>query len=349
MRSRFLVTAIAVFGFLAGAVCPTIGTAQVLRRPRTQPPVVNPAPPPTTPLPAAAVPAQPPDQPAAPSPAPIAGERQFGQSQVPGQLAPAEAEGHGRIIHGSQLIGLRVWGQDNQQLGTIKDFIVDYQGDCPTLYFAMTPEVSDLGEGYVVVPFTAMRYDFDTRARANYFRFNVSLAQLRNAPRIEVNKWSSISNREFLANAQQFYQRIERTAARPESGGRIESGTRHEPGAQEPGIRPETGTRPAPGTRPDTGSRPDAGRTPDDRSRSDTGGRPDTGAKPNVGSPPDTGSRPDTGAKPGSPPDTGSRPDTGNKPDGGRPANAGSHPDAGSPPRAEGTTEKDHPQPPPRR
>jgi hypothetical protein len=271
MHSRLLVTTIATFSFLTGAALPTAGTAQVLRRPHSRPPAVSPASPPSA--------AQSPDQPIPPGPAPVAGDRQDGQMQVPGQLAPLEAEGHGRIIHGSQLIGLRVWGQDNRQLGTIKDFIVDYQGGCPTLYFAMTPEVSDLGEGYVIVPFTAMSFDFDTRARANYFRFNVSLAQLRSAPRMEANKWSSISDRQFLTNAQKYYQGIERTAARPKSGDRIESDTRRQPGAQEPATRPEIGPRPAPGTRPDTGNRPDTGDKPD-------GGRPaNSGGQPNSGSP----------------------------------------------------------------
>jgi hypothetical protein len=313
MQSRFVVATFAVVGFLAGGLAPTVGTSQVLPRRRPEPPVVVPAPPPSAPMPVTEpAPPQPPIQPvpAAQPVAPVADQRQPVQSQVAGRAPVAEAEGQARLIRGSQLIGLRVWGPDNQQFGTIKDFIVDYHGDCPTLFFAMAPAVADLGEGYVIVPFTAMTVDFDTRARTDYFRFNVSLAQLRNAPRIEANKWSSITNRQFLTNAQQFYQRIERTVARPETGGRTRPDTGRERGVhQEPGMHHDQGSRPETGTPPESGTRPG----------------------------------------PGTRPDTGSRQDTGKTPDGGSGHDAGSRRESGSLPRAGGTQDKDQPQPPVRR
>lgn len=355
MRSHLFVAA-AAFGFLAGGLSPTVGTAQLFRgQPRSEPAWGNPAPAPVNPLPGVTDPARPPSVP--PS-RPDVGHRHAGQSHQSGQAGTLHAEGETRILRGSQFIGLRVRGPDNQQLGTIKDFVVDYQGDCPALFFAMAPAVADFGEGYVIVPFTAMMVAFDTRANTHYFRFHVNSAQLRNAPHIEVNRWNSFSNRQFLVNTQQFYQRIERTSARPESGGRVGLGTGREPGVREEpdirrdqGARPETGTRPNLGDRPDSDIRRDTNKTPDGQNRPDAGSRPDLGKRPEAESRPETGSRPDADRTPdgGSRPDAGNRPDTGRTPDAGHRPDTGNRPDAGSPSRSGGAGDQSQPQSPTRR
>ena len=339
MRPRLLITTMAAFGLLAAGLWPTIGTAQILRRPALYPPVV--VSPPTAPVPVVTDPAPLPTaaQPAPPNPpaAPIAEGRQPEPSQVPGQAAALETQAQARIMRGSQLMGLRVWGHDNQPLGTIKDFIVDYQGGCPTLFFAMAPEVADLGREYVIVPFTAMSYDVDPRTRANFFRFDVSVAQLRNAPHIEVDNWTSIHNRQFLTNAQQFYQRIERTAARPEFGEPREHGVERDGGRhQEPGMRPEHEPRPEAGTRPDAGTQPMPRPHPDTGTRPDTGKPLAPGSQPGAGITPDTAKKPDHGIQPGagSVPDTSKKPDQGSQPGAGSVPDTSKKPDQGSQPGA---------------
>ena len=63
-------------------------------------------------------------------------------------------------MRGSQLIGLNIRGSDDHQLGIVKDFIVDCQGECPMIYFAVEPDASlQLGQEYVIMPYSAMRYD----------------------------------------------------------------------------------------------------------------------------------------------------------------------------------------------
>ena len=190
--------------------------AQIVRRPVAPPPVVNPQ---VVPVPGQAV------QPQAPARA----------DPTAAVVAPAPAAGdihaQGRIIRGSQLIGLNIWGADNQEVGTVKDFIVDYQeGGCPMIYFAMEPTASlQLGQEYVILPLTAMAYRFDNRGGHNYFALNVNGRQLRNSPHIAVNNWSTFNDHQVLGNAWQFYQRIEHTAARPIQGGATQRDNRGAP------------------------------------------------------------------------------------------------------------------------
>ena len=138
-------------------------------------------------------------------------------------------------MRGSQLIGLNIRGSDDHQLGIVKDFIVDCQGECPMIYFAVEPDASlQLGQEYVIMPYSAMRYD--SRGGRDYFALDVIGTGLRNAPRVSVNGWSTFSDRQVLSNAHQFYQRTERTTARPIQGGAEQP--------KEHGTRPETPTRP---------------------------------------------------------------------------------------------------------
>ncbi|MGO9108984.1 MAG: PRC-barrel domain-containing protein [Thermoguttaceae bacterium] len=168
------------------------------------------------------------------TPPPAAGASQA-QQQVSGQAEHAQRERQGRIIRGSQLIGLNIRGSDDHQLGIVRDFIVDSQGECPMIYFAVEPDASlQLGQEYVIMPYSAMRYD--SRGGRNYFALDVIGTGLRNAPRVAVNGWSTFNDRQLLSNAHQFYQRTERTTARPIQGGAEQP--------KEQGTLPETPTRP---------------------------------------------------------------------------------------------------------
>ena len=116
-------------------------------------------------------------------------------------------------------------------LGIVKDFIVDCQGECPTIYFAVEPDASlQLGPEYVIMPYGAMQYRDGSRGGGDYFAMGMNRIQLRNAP-VAVNAWSAFNDRQVLGNAHQFYQRTERTTARPIEGGAAkpnEQGTRAE-------------------------------------------------------------------------------------------------------------------------
>lgn len=210
----------------------------------------------TQPAPAQAAPVQPaPDQAngQAFSPAPVAGQ--------------ADGMPQGRLIRGRNLTGMRILGTNRQDLGVVKDFVVDYQGDCPSIYFAVAPQVPGWSGGYVIVPFTAIQVGFDAQQRSDYFTLNMSVNDLGRAPRLAADKWNSVQDARAFADAGRFYQRVERTAARPQTGGREQqpalpsaaqrSDERAPQGAQQPQQRPET-----PQQEPGTGQPTEAGRQP---------------------------------------------------------------------------------------
>jgi hypothetical protein len=124
-----------------------------------------------------------------------------------------------RLIYGRNLIGMRIWGPDQQALGSIQDFVVDSQGDCPTLYFAVSPQMAGWDGQYMIVPFNAFQFGYDARQRTDVFKLNIGAEALQRAPRLAADKWNVNQDRQFFTNAKQFYQRTERTAARLETGG----------------------------------------------------------------------------------------------------------------------------------
>jgi hypothetical protein len=201
------------------------------------------------------------------------------QQQVSGQAEHVQPERQGRIIRGSQLIGLNIRGSDDHQLGIVKDFIVDCQGECPMIYFAVEPDASlQLGQEYVIMPYSAMRYD--SRGGRDYFALGVIGTGLRNAPRVAVNGWSTFNDRQVLSNAHQFYQRTERTTARPIEGGAAQP--------KEQGTRPETPARSDAGTHHDSTSRPEVAPAPKSTPHPAAAPRPESGERPAAGTRPES-------------------------------------------------------------
>ena len=199
-------------------------------------------------------------------------------------------------MRGSQLIGLNIRGSDDHQLGIVKDFIVDSQGECPMIYFAVEPDASlQLGQEYVIMPYSAMQFRSDSRGGRDYFALDVIGTGLRNAPRVAVNGWSTFNDRQVLSNAHQFYQRTERTSARPIEGGPAQQNDKgtspgtatrtndstHRDSTPQPEIAPrlDTNTQPKPAPQPESATHPDAAARPEGGERPATGTPPDSKAK----------------------------------------------------------------------
>jgi hypothetical protein len=117
---------------------------------------------------------------------------------------------------------MNIWNANRQQLGTIRDFIVDYQGDCPTIFFAIAPQIAGWNGDYLIVPFNAVQVGFDRQRRMDYFTLNMSAEELGKAPHLAVNSWNVARDVQPFANARQYYQRVEHSAAKPETSGREE-------------------------------------------------------------------------------------------------------------------------------
>ena len=161
-----------------------------------------------------------------------------------------------------------MWDPRSQRLGTINDIVIDYRDGCPVLMAAVTPEISGMAGGYVFVPLNAGLLRFDNRLGRDYFALDMGIDQFRNAPRIERNNWKSIQDPQFLTRTRQFYERTERSAARPvrptEPSGGFERGRNREaipaPG-NERGRSPFIET---PRERPNTGQSDNAPSAPRD-------------------------------------------------------------------------------------
>ena len=103
-----------------------------------------------------------------------------------------------RVVRASQVMGTQVWDPTNQQLGTIKDVIIDYGAGYPAAFFAVAPQIPGVAEGYVVIPFDVMRFRYDNRLKRDYAMLDIPVAQFRIAPRIEGENWVRIRDPQFL-------------------------------------------------------------------------------------------------------------------------------------------------------
>ena len=293
MRVNYLTMGFACVSYLALGLASTQVSAQVFRNSPFQRPAVDaqPAPNPAQPVPTATAPQVPSgSNPATAVTSPPAGASQV-QQRVPGQPEQVQPERQGRIMRGSQLIGLNIRGSDDHQLGIVKDFIVDCQGECPTIYFAVEPDASlQLGQEYVIIPYSAMQYD--SRGGSDYFELNVIGTGLRNAPRVAVNGWLTFNDQQVLSNAHQFYQRTERTTARPIQGGAAQ------PNAQ--GTRPETATRPDASTHHNSAPQPEIAPRLDTNTQPKTTPQPESATQPGATARPESSERPATGTRPDS-------------------------------------------------
>jgi hypothetical protein len=214
-------------------------------------------------------------------------------------------------MRGRSLIGMNIWGPNRQYLGSVKDFIVDYQGDCPALYFAVAPQISGWSGDYVIVPFTAFQVGFDPQQRTDYFTLNMTVDNLGRAPRLAVDKWNTVQDHQAFAGATQFYQRVEHTAARPQTGGREEN-----PSLPSNQPRPGEGSQPQiqqPRQQPPVQQRPEANRPPEKQPEPS---KPAAGTQPNAGREPNAAGQTGTPKEPNQDrekrnPDNRERPDNG--------------------------------------
>ena len=268
--------------FLAGCFAAYDASAQLLRGPRgyAAPMTAQPAP-------------QPPQTPVA-SPAPAPGGEQAAAAQTQG--------GEQRqLLRGRDMIGMSVWGRNRERLGTVRDFIVDTQGGCPTLFFAMAPDISGWSGDYVIIPFDAFQLGYDQRQRMGYFVLGVAIDNLRRAPHLGIDRWNSLRDPQFFADSQQFYRRVERTAARPEDFGAGREGRgRDEREMRQPSER-QRQTPATPGSQAPSAAGPDTRREPDAIRRpqlSPPAGSPQSvprGNQPSSGRTPDTQRGTDSG------------------------------------------------------
>lgn len=165
----------------------------------------------------------------------------------------------GKIVRGSSLIGLTMWDPRQQQLGVVKDFLIDSQTGLIEFVLIESP---DLGQQWAVVPFDVLQVSVADQDRPSALILNVPIAEFRQAPRMQLNQWSVLREPQFLGRLQGFYGRLQRSAARPipdetyqnredrsRDAGRSEEHFREQPGMRHDhqpnqGLQPGTGGNP---------------------------------------------------------------------------------------------------------
>ncbi len=241
MRAGFIARGLVCFASSALALSAMSASGQLFRPPVARPPVGTPT--------IVAAPGQP--APQAPAPAPAADPSALAPSPVSPAVQPGFA-GPDQIMRARDILGVNIVGPDDQPMGTINDFIVDYQGGCPAVYYAMAPAAGlQLGQEYVILPYSALQYRAGIGGAGITFLLNVNAGVLRNSPHIGINDWSHFNDRRLLGDARQFYQRTERTAARPIEGANQRDGQGgYRNGQNEQGPRPQVAPRPEGNTAP---------------------------------------------------------------------------------------------------
>lgn len=273
MRRRMMISIAACLALVTSGFVSTAAQAQV-RRPRPAPPAVVPAPSPpaAVPVPASDVPAQP------------APQELSGQTQISAEGQIAAERGSGRILRSSQLIGLHIWNAQNQRLGTIREFVIDYQTTCPTIFLVMAPEAGLPIQHLVVFPFDVLEFGTDNVRRTSFFRIDLQVDQLVRAPHIVNNNFEVLRDRQFVANTRQFFQRFERTASRP-GGAQPREAPKPDMRRERQPAQPAPGTQPAPGReQPDV--RPDREPAPPSAPGIERQPQPRTEKQPKRESPP---------------------------------------------------------------
>jgi hypothetical protein len=203
-------------------------------------------------------------------------------TQIRGR-AEVRAQG-GSFLQASTLIGMNVQVAGADQVGVVKDVIIDPR-TCVQYVLLDTQGFVEV-EGFVVVPWEL--FDFQTAVVARdsaALVLTVPAARLRTAPFISRTRVDLAFSAPWVNEVTTFYDAEirERRSARPDLDSR-------EP-ADRPGDRPRTGDRP--GDRPPAGERP--GQRPRTPPRTDDRPEPD----PAPGTPPRSPRTPPRGDTPG--------------------------------------------------
>ena len=216
----------------------------------------------------------------------------------------------------SDLIGMPVQGNDNEELGKVQDLLVDGTTNQIEYLILDTTSVVDLGGQYPIVPWTIVQ----THYVNNAFIINVpvTVQRIRTAPMIAIADLDLRGAPAWRTEVNQFYatEMKERRVARPElDRNRNDSDSRpnrdaerNQPDRPREGQRPRTENTPDAGKKPGAGAKPDASAKPESRTTNKPAPKPEADAKPKTDAPPkpkaDASPKPDAKPNPDKKPAT---------------------------------------------
>jgi sporulation protein YlmC with PRC-barrel domain len=112
------------------------------------------------------------------------------------------AEGPGPALMGANtLLGNDVYNRDGEDLGDIKEFMIDMASGKIAYAVLSFGGVLGLGDKLFAVPWAALTLDTENKR----FTLAVPKATLKDAPGFDKDKWPTMSDRTWASGVHQFY------------------------------------------------------------------------------------------------------------------------------------------------
>ena len=106
---------------------------------------------------------------------------------------PVEARDRSGVLKASDVIGTKVQGTDGKNLGTIKDLVINPDGD---LQYAVLDfgGFAGIGDKYFAVPWDALQFDQQNKRLA----LDLHKKDLKDAPGFDKNNWPDLSEQQIV-------------------------------------------------------------------------------------------------------------------------------------------------------
>jgi sporulation protein YlmC with PRC-barrel domain len=119
-------------------------------------------------------------------------------------MSQLHAFSHGPLpLKASTIIGTDVVNSENENLGDIKEVVVDPHSGKVAYAVVSFGGFLSMGEKLFAVPFSALKY----RAAENHYVLNVSKERLKAAPGFDKDHWPTMSDEQWNRDVYKFYDR----------------------------------------------------------------------------------------------------------------------------------------------
>ncbi len=108
-------------------------------------------------------------------------------------------------VKASSMIGTNISNPDNENLGEIKELVIDpYSGKVAYVVVAFGGFLG-LGEKLFAIPFT--EFNFSANTNTNQYILKVSKNRLKEAPGFDPDHWPSFADEQWHRDIHQYYDR----------------------------------------------------------------------------------------------------------------------------------------------
>jgi sporulation protein YlmC with PRC-barrel domain len=109
------------------------------------------------------------------------------------------------VFRGSDLIGMAVRNSDGKDLGTVDDYVADFE--CGNVRYAAIGFGGFLGFGekLFAVPLGVMGVNYDGEKQKSFLVFDTTADELKNSPGFDRNKWPDMADPKWSHEIDKFY------------------------------------------------------------------------------------------------------------------------------------------------